>query len=365
MSKDIDWNRVGRYLAGEASKEEREEFERLMAEDSEFADLVASAQEIWRAAGENVHKWDVDRVWEELSAKAGLVRTHRTSPLVTRSFAKHQSIKFFSVYRLYWRVAAIILVFLGVSYLAFRLRESQGENDGKLSMREIVAQKGQRITFKLDEGTEVVLNAGSALRFVDHFGSDRREVYLEGEALFHASRLNGIPFIVRAGAATVEVLGTQFAVRAWPGEKNVRVVVAEGKVAFRAEGGRVNKSLILTRGQMSSVSDGSDLSAPSAVDVEKELSWVSGKLLFDKTPLGEALKSLERRYALICMVSDSTILSRRLTATFKDEPTDVVLRIVSLSLDVRYKHNQDTVILLDNTRERHLKLFLPTKRQRE
>jgi ferric-dicitrate binding protein FerR (iron transport regulator) len=364
MRRDIDWNRVGRCLAGEASKEEREEFEKLMAEDPEFADTVVGAQEIWRAAGENVYKWDVDRAWGELSSKARLERSHRTQPLVSPSVAKHQTMNFFSAYKLIWRVAAIVLAFLGVSYLAFHLRESQGESDRKLPMREIVAEKGQRITFKFDEGTEVVLNAGSVLRFPDQFGSDRREVYLEGEALFQASRLNGIPFIVRAGAAAVEVLGTQFSVRAWPGEKNVRVIVAEGKVAFRAEGGRVNKSVILLRGQMSSVSDGGDLSSPSSVDVEEELSWVSGKLLFDKTPLRDALKSLERRYALICMVSDSTILSRRLTATFKDESTDEVLKIISLSLDLRYKRNQDTVIFRDNLRQKYLKLFLPTKQQR-
>jgi len=109
------------------------------------------------------------------------------------------------------------------------------------------------------------------------------------------------------------------------------------------------------RGQMASMSDGSDLSSPGPVDVEKELSWISGKLLFDKTPLRDALKSLERKYALICVASDSTILSRRLTATFKDEPTDVVLKMISLSLDLRCKRDQDTVRFQDNIRQNKAK----------
>ena len=355
MSRDIDWSRVGRYLAREASREEQEEFARLLAEDPEFADLVAEARKIWEAAGESVQKWDVDRAWDELSSKARLERSKGTQSLVPPSYAKHQTKKYYSAYKLLWRVAAIILVFLGVSYLAFHLRESEGESGRKVPIREIVAEKGQRVTFKFEESTEVMLNAGSVLRFPDQFGSDRREVYLEGEALFHASRVNGIPFIVRAGAAAVEVVGTQFTVRAWPGEKNVRVIVAEGKVAFRAEGGRVDRSVILVRGQMASVSDGGDLSVPSSVDVERELSWVSGKLLFDKTPLRDAMKSLERRYAFICMVADSTILSRRLTARFKEESTDEVLKMISLSLDLRYKRDQDTVIFRDNTRQKHVK----------
>ena len=355
MTRDIDWNTLGKYFAGEGSKEEQEEVEKLIAEDGEFADLVARAREIWESAGEKVHKWDVDRAWGELSSKATLERSHRTQPMVLPSVAKHQTLKFSSAYKSLWRVAAIILVFLGVSYLAFQLRESQGVSDRKPSMREIVAEKGQRITFKFDDGTKVVLNAGSVLRFPDQFGPDRREVHLEGEALFHASRLNGIPFIVRAGGAAVEVLGTQFIVKAWPGEKSVRVIVAEGRVAFHAEGGEVNKSVILMRGQMASMSDGSDLSSPGPVDVEKELSWISGKLLFDKTPLRDALKSLERKYALICVASDSTILSRRLTATFKDEPTDVVLKMISLSLDLRCKRDQDTVRFQDNIRQNKAK----------
>jgi len=66
------------------------------------------------------------------------------------------------------------------------------------------------------------------------------------------------------------------------------------------------------------------------------------------------MKSLERRYALICVASDSTILSRRLTARFKEESTDEVLKMISLSVDVRYKRNQDTVIFQDNARQKHL-----------
>jgi transmembrane sensor len=355
MQENIDWSKLGRYLASECSDAERKEIDNWIASDPEAEATVAALRQIWGAAAQKTNKWDVDKAWTQLTSKAGIQRPYTPGSRFLHSIANQRNIVHPLARATFWRVAAVIVVFLGISYVAIQFLELREAHNRRPAMREIIADKGQRINLRFDDGTRVTLNAGSSLLFPDHFSRERREVTLKGEALFHAARLNGVPFIVKAEGALVEVLGTQFSVRAWPGENTVQVVVAEGRVEFRAQSGEPDKSVILTPGQMSSMSESGKITPPILVDVDKELAWVSGRLLFDKTPFREAVESLERRYGLVCLTPDTSILSRRLTATFKDEPQNVVLEMISLSLDLRYRCDQDTVVFLDNAGQRHHK----------
>lgn len=353
MQENIDWNKLARYLAGECSDEERQEIDNWIASDPQAKVTMAALLEIWDMAAQKPSRWEIDKAWSELSSKAqsqGLPIPEMTVLETTETVRKTRHPHPFGFM---FRAAAMVVVFLGITYLIIQFIDSREPVDKKPSIREITADKGQRINFEFDDGTKVTLNAGSSLFFPDHFSHKRREVTLKGEALFRVARINGIPFIVNAEGAAVEVLGTQFSVKAWPGEKSVQVVVADGRVEFRAHSGTTTKSVILTRGQMSSLSETGELTPPVQVDADRELAWASGLLLFDKTPFREAVKSIERRYNYVCVTPDTVILSRRLTATFKDESQNVVLDMISLSLDLRYSRSQDTVVFRDNSRRGH------------
>jgi transmembrane sensor len=353
MKEEIDWNKLGKYFADECTDEERKEVERWIATDPEAPAKVAALQKIWEMAGQRTGMWDVDRAWSEFSSSAGIGKSAIPERLDLNPVRSSQPVHTIFTFKIISRVAAALLLFLGLPYVALQMRDSHEATGKKEAMREISADRGQRTRFKFSDGTMVTLNGGSVLRFPDQFSHDLREISLEGEALFEVTRLNGVPFIVRAGGASIEVLGTQFSVKAWPGDSHVQVVVAEGKVAFRSEKGKTRKDIILMRGQMSVMTESGELSAPLMVNVEKELSWTNGRLVFDKTSLRDAIKSLDRRYNLVCLTPDTTILSRRLTALFKDEPTNEVLKIIALSLDLRYRRDQDTVLFLDNSRRKH------------
>jgi transmembrane sensor len=71
----------------------------------------------------------------------------------------------------------------------------------------------QRAEVRLIDGTRVMMAPGTTLRVAADFGSQRRDVWLEGEAFFDVVHDRTRPFTVRAGSVSAHDLGTAFAVR--------------------------------------------------------------------------------------------------------------------------------------------------------
>jgi len=55
-------------------------------------------------------------------------------------------------------------------------------------------------------------------------------VNVVGEALFTVTHSASRPFVVHAGTAIVQVLGTKFDVRRYPNDRATHVLVADGRV---------------------------------------------------------------------------------------------------------------------------------------
>lgn len=74
------------------------------------------------------------------------------------------------------------------------------------------------------------MKADSKLKYPVTFGNDKREVELEGEGYFKVMKDERKPFRVVVKKQTVEVLGTEFNVDAYPEEKNTYTTLVSGKV---------------------------------------------------------------------------------------------------------------------------------------
>ena len=65
----------------------------------------------------------------------------------------------------------------------------------------------------LEDGSVVYLAGNTSLKFPEHFSSDRREVSLQGNALFDVAGNHKRPFIIETEDTRIEVLGTAFNVK--------------------------------------------------------------------------------------------------------------------------------------------------------
>jgi transmembrane sensor len=199
------------------------------------------------------------------------------------------------------------------------------------------AAQEQSLTVTLGDGSFVRLAAGSSLREWDVEGT--REVSLEGKAFFAVARDEARPFIVRAGAGEVRVLGTRFQVSSVGDE--METVVVEGLVRVTSEGGSVE----VPAGSMVTANGDEAPETREVEDVLALLDWPEGTLLYQATPLSQVVQEVSRYYGRDLIVADPDISQRRVTAWFQGEPFEVVSESLCLVTEAVCRTSGETVTM--------------------
>ena len=157
--------------------------------------------------------------------------------------------------------------------------------------------RGGQFHLVLSDGTNVWLNSETLLKFPKTFtpGQDRVVELIYGEAYFDVtpSELHGgSPFKVINVNQSVEVLGTEFNIKAYPDDTTELTTLVEGKV--NVEHGNSGKIL---RPNEQSILDLENLKMSVVqVDALSESSWKRGLFSFRGKPLKEIMKVVSRWY---------------------------------------------------------------------
>jgi ferric-dicitrate binding protein FerR (iron transport regulator) len=154
----------------------------------------------------------------------------------------------------------------------------------------ITTPAGGRFTVWLPDGTEVILNAASSLRFPVVFNARHRTVEASGELYFHVRQRNSpkgrIPFFVHTSGMNMEVLGTRFNVHVYPKEKLATATLEEGSLRVwkqvlhnhTVSNSKDRVDVILRPGQQALISNhttGADMGGirVEEVNLQEVLSW--------------------------------------------------------------------------------------------
>ena len=114
--------------------------------------------------------------------------------------------------------------------VSYKENEGAGKED-VLEYNTIRVPRGGEYKLFLSDNTEVFLNSDSEIRFPVKFGKGKRDVFLRGEAFFVVTKDASRPFVVNANdKMSVEVLGTQFNLQAYPDDAFVETTLNEGAV---------------------------------------------------------------------------------------------------------------------------------------
>jgi len=319
MPDQPDWNTLDRYLAGDASADEHRVVREWIAADPARAEVLRGIQTAHRPSA--AEQWDVDAAWAK-------VRAQVRQPRVVRSVSSA---------RWYLRTPARIAAALVLTVGAYATWRAVGRPEPRsIVMREISTPNGRRDTLTLGDGSRVVLNAGSRLRYATDIARGSRDVYLEGEAYFEVTHRAARPFRVHTRGGVAHDLGTRFTVRAYPELPRLEVVVAEGRVSLRRDVAAATDSVILAAGQLGRLEATGSPTVQSGVDTLAFLGWTRGALVLEGLTLAEAVPQLERRFDVEIRVDDPALASRRLFARFRDETLAQVLDALSLALGARY-----------------------------
>jgi transmembrane sensor len=218
----------------------------------------------------------------------------------------------------------IIMCFAIAGSIFFITRINRNHNSGnnytKIPAPVLLTKKiTERSEFKyllLPDSTQVWLNAGSSLEFPDHFGENKREVYLHGEAYFDVKHAEKKPFIIHTGEVYTTVLGTAFNIKAYPGQKNIIISVSRGKVRVS----RKNEAVaILTKGQQVKVSSTDQDVAEKNIAVNEVAAWQQGNMKYEDESFEDIIEDLQRTYDVRISVANASILNLKVSTSFRRE----------------------------------------------
>ncbi|WP_319592470.1 FecR domain-containing protein [uncultured Draconibacterium sp.] len=196
---------------------------------------------------------------------------------------------------------------------------------------------GGKMQVELPDGSNVWLNAGSTLNFPSRFEGTRK-VHLEGEAYFDVVS-NTEKFIVESVYGNVEVLGTEFNMKAYDNNEFATTLV-EGAIRFYTPSG---KSVDLEPGKQVRIEKNKYLLRSS--EVELAISWKDGRMIFKDEPLENMLKRLERWYNVDIELKDERLKDLKYNGTIEMESFSEVLELIKVTTPITYDFDRDTRIL--------------------
>lgn len=146
----------------------------------------------------------------------------------------------------------------------------------------------------LPDGTQVMLNSRSKLRYPEKFDSRTREVYLQGEAYLEVAHNKEKPFIVHANDFNIQVLGTKFNVNSYNRE-SAFVALVDGSVQVTTDK-NLNK-VMMKPNNLLRLRDGNidELVHTQATDY---ISWLDKKLKLNGDKIDRIMTNLANYYDL-------------------------------------------------------------------
>ena len=237
-------------------------------------------------------------------------------------------------------IAAAVAVFFG----AFRAAEYNMDKDMESNPVTVRVPAGQRMVLSLSDGTTVELNAGSELEYPALFRGGRRNVRLEGEALFHVSRDEEKPFTVSTFAADIHVLGTTFEVLADSRHGDFSTTLVEGSVRLESKGGTEEKYR-LSPGQKASLENGRF--AIARVETDKVAPWTSGIINIGDCDFRRLIDRIQAAYGVTIVISRDVMPEIDCTEGYVriSDGIDHIMDILSQLSDFEYQRDKGSGVI--------------------
>lgn len=217
----------------------------------------------------------------------------------------------------------------------------------KISYNYLTIPRGGQFLVQLPDGTKVWLNSDSQLKYPVHFieGKTRHVELAYGEAYFEVSpsgKHKGAKFKVINHAQEVEVLGTEFNIKAYRDETNVYTTLVEGKVAVNA----LNKSKTLIPGEQLNLNLFDNSMESASVDVYRVISWKDGVFSFKDKPLRDIMTVISRWYDIDVIFDDNALEKITFKGSLdKKLSIEEILSIITGTTNMHYEIKNKTIIL--------------------
>lgn len=219
------------------------------------------------------------------------------------------------------------------------VNNSAGTND-EVRINTVATPPGGQYEVILPDGTTAVLNAVSSITYPTAFKTDRRDVKITGEVYFEVAQDSRKPFIVRTEKnMQIEVLGTQFDVKAYSNEPFIKTTLLEGAVKVSSE----KAMKIVKPFEQTQLTGEGNLRLLTNVDAGSEVAWKNGIFEFNSTDIKTVMREISRWYN-VEIAYDGNIPTDLFSAVInRQNSIDKVLTMLQNTLRVHFSIKNRTI----------------------
>ncbi|GAC17368.1 FecR family protein [Paraglaciecola arctica] len=323
-------------------------FDRGLSETEElaFAEWVNISKTHRQCLFEFAQTWDELSVLNELNTLFPLRDSHHRQ---TNTFSKRTNMNI-----------AASLAFVLISCFAWLVNTQlmSSMDDPSLVVLEAETNVGEHRELSLADGSVIHLNTNSQVSI--DFSDTHRDIHLiRGEAHFDVAHDEQRPFIVTAGDNTVTAVGTAFNVQI-TNPHELELLVTDGKVLVKNQQEinsipTIAESLhpldgngeLIVAGQKALINQQSiQQQTLSNEQVQSDLAWQQGMLVFHGEPLAEALQEISRYTSITFTLADEQVKQRRVAGYFKAGDIQGLLFALENNFNIVYsKRDNQTIVL--------------------
>jgi transmembrane sensor len=360
---------ISRYLENKCTQEEKHQLYKLLTssdEERSFKEILFSHLNEFQGDQHENHSVDFDRIYNKLLSE---IKHIETSELENKQLRKRIKVK-----RLVFEGISIAAVFCIAFILGAIFNHHRNIIDVApfitTAYNEIKTPLGARSEIRLNDGTEVTLNAGSSLKYRSDYNSIDRELVLEGEAYFKVARNIDLPLVVNAGNINIKATGTEFNVKAYSEEGIIETTLVNGEIEISQKGNNdKDRILLLKPNQKAIYAEQSDqltlekikeieplavkpakiimdkLLVSPKTDVEQATAWTQNKLIIRSENLESLCAKLQRKYNVTFVFKNEEVKKNRFSGVLLDETFQQVMDVIKLTAPVDYSLDGKTVYI--------------------
>jgi transmembrane sensor len=360
------WLLMTRKLGGEASQEELRELDQLLTRhpDMAFTYELLTAMEVKRdytpvqdPAQDKVLQLIAETAANEKaeSFTGGMtLAVHRPAPaaIPPTTATPGKGVNYLGS-RTRWAAAMIGLVICAAIATYFLQRPLH-----PTYQNQVTTKNASRTSLTLPDGTLVWLNVNSQLHYADGFAQGNRMVNLKGEAYFEVAADAEHPFRVQTDMMDIQVLGTAFNVKAYPGDHQAAATLISGEIIVSLEAQGEKKIALspkekLTVWEYPLKGDAGTATLKYQVaaigqeaDTEVlETAWMRNRLAFRQEPFEKLATQLERWYNVKIVFENNTLKQQQFSGNFEKETITEAMKALSMVIPFQYTQRGDTLFI--------------------
>lgn len=244
-------------------------------------------------------------------------------------------------------VAATLLILIGIKYIVTGdaidglPRTEITELMADVYDEEVEVPMGEKMTLMLADGTKIIANSRTIVRYPKRFDGECREVYVKGEAYFDVAHDAEHPFLVHSDNFRVKVLGTKFNVNNYDASDS-QVVLVQGSVELKTTN---NDRVRMKPNELVNLQEGG-FAEKRLVNTDEYTCWMQGMINLDGEGIESVAQRLSHYYGVTILFDDEMPADKLYGKLVLSDHVNEVLRAIETMTKTRMKIHGDTIHLV-------------------